>query len=138
MAKKDKRIKGCPNVTCPEFQAKAKYEADDNYCKKCGTPLTFVCAKCFRKIEDVEGQRLCPDCECRKKTKVSDATKKAAVVVKQKAPEALETAIEKVRNASDEDSKAALAKDALNEVDWLPADVKVVEAVLNSYTTFTH
>ena len=31
-----------------------------------------------------------------------------------------------------------LAKDALNEVDWLPADVKVVEAVLNSYTTFTH
>ena len=92
MAKKDKRIKGCPNVTCPEFQAKAKYEADDNYCKKCGTPLTFVCAKCFRKIEDVEGKRLCPDCEGRKKTKVSDATKKAAVVVKQKAPEALETA----------------------------------------------
>ena len=31
-----------------------------------------------------------------------------------------------------------LAKDALNVVDWLPADVKVVEAVLNSYTTFTH
>lgn len=31
-----------------------------------------------------------------------------------------------------------LTKDALNEVDWLPADVKVVEAVLNSYTTFTH
>jgi uncharacterized protein YjgD (DUF1641 family) len=28
MAKKDKRIKGCPNVTCPEFQAKAKYEAE--------------------------------------------------------------------------------------------------------------
>ena len=31
-----------------------------------------------------------------------------------------------------------LTKDALNEVGWLPADVKVVEAVLNSYTTFTH
>ena len=31
-----------------------------------------------------------------------------------------------------------LTKDALNEVDWLPADVKVVEAVLNSYTSFTH
>ena len=92
MAKKDNRIKGCPNVTCADFLSKEKYSAGDNYCRKCGTPLVFVCARCFRKIEDAEGQRLCPDCSGKKKTKVADATKKAAFVVRQKAPEALETA----------------------------------------------
>ncbi len=30
-----------------------------------------------------------------------------------------------------------LSKDELNEVNWLPADIKVVEAILRSYTTFT-
>ena len=31
-----------------------------------------------------------------------------------------------------------LTKDELNQVDWLPADIKVVEAILRGNTTFTH
>lgn len=30
-----------------------------------------------------------------------------------------------------------LTKDELNEVNWLPADIKVVEAILRRHTTFT-
>ena len=103
MAKKDKRIKGCPNVNCPDFKAKKKYGADDHYCKKCGTPLVFVCARCYRPLKDIEGLRICPDCKGKPEKKVTRAAKNAgktvrkkaeqgAFIVKQKAPEALETA----------------------------------------------
>jgi hypothetical protein len=103
MAKKDKRIKGCPNVNCPDFMDKKKYSPDDHYCKKCGTPLVFVCARCYRPIKDIEGLRICPDCKGKPEKKVTRAAKKAGekaikkaeegvFIVKQKAPEALETA----------------------------------------------
>lgn len=103
MAKKDKRIKGCPNVNCPDFMEKKKYSPDDHYCRKCGTPLVFVCARCYRPIKDIEGLRICPDCKGRPEKKVTRAAKKAGekamkkaeegvFIVKQKAPEALETA----------------------------------------------
>ncbi|MBR2707279.1 MAG: hypothetical protein IKE74_08620 [Mogibacterium sp.] len=103
MAKKDRRIKGCPNVNCPDFMEKKKYGTDDHYCRKCGTPLVFVCAKCYRPLKDIEGLRICPDCKGKPEKKVTHAAKKAgktvkkkaeqgAFIVKQKAPEALETA----------------------------------------------
>ena len=103
MAKKDKRIKGCPNVNCQDFMDKKKYSPDDHYCRKCGTPLVFVCARCYRPIKDIEGLRICPDCKGRPEKKVTRAAKKAGekamkkaeegvFIVKQKAPEALETA----------------------------------------------
>jgi len=103
MAKKDKRIKGCPNVNCTDFMEKKKYSPDDHYCRKCGTPLVFVCARCYRPIKDIEGLRICPDCKGRPEKKVTRAAKKAGekamkkaeegvFIVKQKAPEALETA----------------------------------------------
>ena len=103
MAKKDKRIKGCPNVNCPDFMDKKKYSPDDHYCRKCGTPLVFVCARCYRPVKDIEGLRICPDCKGKPEKKVTRAAKKAGekarkkaeegvFIVKQKAPEALETA----------------------------------------------
>ena len=103
MAKKDKRIKGCPNVNCPDFMEKKKYSPDDHYCKKCGTPLVFVCARCYRPVKDIPGLRICPDCKGKPETRVTHAAKKAGkkamkkaeegvFIVKQKAPDALETA----------------------------------------------
>ena len=77
MAKKDKRIKGCPNVNCPDFMEKKKYSPDDHYCRKCGTPLVFVCARCYRPIKDIEGLRICPDCKGKPEKKVTRAAKKA-------------------------------------------------------------
>ena len=39
----DKRVKGCPNESCKAYK-KAKYKAEDRFCKDCGTELIFVCS----------------------------------------------------------------------------------------------
>lgn len=62
--KTDKRIKGCPNPNCEVHRNKAKYQSTDQYCKICGTPLVFVCKRCYAEIPD-EGIdiRMCKRCK---------------------------------------------------------------------------
>ncbi len=61
---KDKRIKGCYNFECKRYRKEYKYEVTDNFCTICGTPLVFVCAECFEKIEDNGPEhKLCMACE---------------------------------------------------------------------------
>ena len=67
ISKKDKRIKGYPNENCPEHLNKKKYKADDNFCKKCGMRLIYVCSICHKEIEDIEGHLLCMNCEAAQK-----------------------------------------------------------------------
>ena len=63
---KDKRIKGCYNLECKRYRKEHKYEVTDNFCTICGTPLVFVCAECFEKIEDQGAEhRLCEVCEAK-------------------------------------------------------------------------
>ena len=39
-------------------------KATEEYCPKCGTRLIYVCAKCFREIEDIDPKhRICSLCE---------------------------------------------------------------------------
>ena len=77
----DKRSKGCPNVNCEQHKKKVKHKADDDFCPKCGTRLIYVCAKCFKEIEDIdEKHRICRGCEAdalEKKEKVKDGALKA-------------------------------------------------------------
>ena len=77
----DKRSKGCPNISCEEYKKKVKHKADDAFCPKCGTRLIFVCAKCFKEIEDLDDKhRVCRGCEAdalEKKEKVKDGAVKA-------------------------------------------------------------
>ena len=77
----DKRSKGCPNISCEENKKKVKHKADDAFCPKCGTRLIYVCAKCFKEIEDIdEKHRICRGCEAdtlEKKEKVKDGAVKA-------------------------------------------------------------
>ena len=61
---KDNRKKGCPNLTCQFNKEKKKQKADMCFCPKCGTPLVYVCAKCFNEIEDLGPEhRICAHCE---------------------------------------------------------------------------
>lgn len=61
---KDKRVKGCPNLTCKRYRKEFKYKPTDNYCTLCGTELVYVCSDCFEKIEDMGPEvKLCKECE---------------------------------------------------------------------------
>ena len=67
MSGKDKRIKGCPEPGCARHNEHYKYKPSDRFCTLCGSQLVFVCAKCFKEIEDTEDQRrYCEDCKPKK------------------------------------------------------------------------
>lgn len=145
MSKKDKRVKGCPNANCPEHINKVKYTADDNYCKKCGKQLIFVCAKCHKEIEDIAGHRLCMDCEAVLKDdggKVAHAAKdagrkvkkkaiKGAVKVKDHAPAAVEKAKEIAKNKKAQKA-AAVVVDVAADAVKNPKAKKVVKNVIKA------
>lgn len=145
MPKKDKRVKGCPNEACPEHTNAKKYAADDNYCKKCGMQLIFVCVKCHKEIEDIAGHRLCMDCEAAQKDdggKVAHAAKNAgrevkkkaingAVKVKDNAPVALEKAKEIAKNKKAQKAVAVVADVAADAVKN-PKAKKVVKGVIKA------
>ena len=82
---KDNRKKGCPNIDCTYNKEKVFQKADINYCPKCGTPLVFVCTKCFCEIEDSGYEhKICAHCEAKADQnidKIKDGLKKAGQVV---------------------------------------------------------
>ena len=68
MAKKDRRIKGCPNIDCDRHNSKYKYKSSDKYCTLCGSELIYVCAECYKEIEDApDMHRYCENCKAEKK-----------------------------------------------------------------------
>ena len=74
----DKRKKGCPNENCERHRNKIMLKATEEYCPKCGTKLIFVCAKCFREIEDIDSNhRICSLCEVERQEKKEAAAEKA-------------------------------------------------------------
>ncbi len=74
----DKRKKGCPNESCERHQKKIMLKATEEYCPKCGTKLIYVCAKCFREIEDIDSKhRICSLCEAEGQEKKDAAAGKA-------------------------------------------------------------
>lgn len=123
MPKKDRRVKGCPNTEC-ERHNKYKYKHSDQFCTLCGSPLIFVCAECFKQIEDApDMHRYCENCKAEKaqdggkvphafkelgrgaKDKagkgaaaIGDAAVKGVELVKEKAPDIKEGAIELALN----------------------------------------
>lgn len=59
------KVKGCINESCTAHAKKYHYKASDEFCSKCGQPLSFVCKSCYTPIE--ESQSLCVLCEAKKK-----------------------------------------------------------------------
>lgn len=78
---KDRRVKGCPNETCPMHKEKKRQSVENDYCPKCGSRLIFVCEKCFAEIEDIDySHKKCKRCEAEaaeKKEKTKDTLKSA-------------------------------------------------------------
>ena len=67
---KDKRVKGCHNLTCRNYRKEVKFKPTDNYCALCGRELVYVCANCFEKIEDMGPEvRLCKECDDKRSAK---------------------------------------------------------------------
>ena len=116
MSNKDKRIKGCPEPDCIRHTEHYKYKPTDMFCTLCGAPLVFVCAKCFEEIGDTEDQRrYCENCRPRQSKdgtgkqkppkekkpkekkepgKGKEAVAKSVAVIKGKAPEIKDKAIQ--------------------------------------------
>lgn len=57
------RVKGCLQSDCSEHIKKVKYRTRDQYCKKCGHKLGYVCKKCFTPIANGSSKRFCIRCE---------------------------------------------------------------------------
>ena len=78
MSGKDKRIKGCPDPGCARHNEHYKYKSDDMFCTLCGSQLVYVCAKCFKEIEDTGDQRrYCEDCKPKKSKDGAESQKTA-------------------------------------------------------------
>ena len=80
---RDTRKKGCYNPCCERNGKKYLYKTTDNYCTICGVPLVFVCAKCFKKIENLgPDHRLCKLCEAAASDKKEALVKQAKKIEK--------------------------------------------------------
>lgn len=45
------KVKGCTNQNCTVFKKKITSKATEEYCSKCGQPLSYVCKKCYKPID---------------------------------------------------------------------------------------
>lgn len=50
------KIKGCINYSCEAYKKKINYEESDAFCKKCGSPLVYVCKDCHMQLPDDSGE----------------------------------------------------------------------------------
>ncbi len=77
-----KAFKGCINLNCEAYK-KVKFKDNDKFCTKCGEPLSYVCANCWKVMAD-NTERYCTICEAlreqKKKDIVDGAIDKAAAV----------------------------------------------------------
>lgn len=57
------KIKGCTNSRCVAHTKKITYKKSEDFCSKCGQPLSFVCKSCYTPIE--KSQKLCVMCQAK-------------------------------------------------------------------------
>ncbi len=76
-----RRVKGCLNENCPEYQ-KTKYKEADEYCVKCGSELGYICKQkgCYKPIPDDKHMAYCPTHEGARKDR-ADRAKDTAVKI---------------------------------------------------------
>ena len=57
------KVKGCTNSRCVAHTKKITYKKSEDFCSKCGQPLSFVCKSCYTPIE--ESQKRCVMCQAK-------------------------------------------------------------------------
>lgn len=70
-----KAFKGCTNLDCKAYK-KIHYKKEDQFCVKCGQPLSFVCAECWKPMEE-DKEKYCISCLAEKEQKKAQAMDKA-------------------------------------------------------------
>ena len=116
-----KAFKGCTNPDCKAYK-KIHYKKADAFCLKCGNQLSFVCAECWKPMEDGKA-KYCISCAAEKeqhRAETWDTVKKvgggAAAAVG-----AVVVAVPKMLKDSDK-----LAKDAKKAADAAAEVIKLV------------
>lgn len=71
-----KAIKGCTNPECKECKKRIHFKEDDEFCSKCGNPLSFVCADCWKAMDN-NSERLCMSCKALRDDKRDKAIENA-------------------------------------------------------------
>lgn len=69
-----KAFKGCINEGCIAHK-KIKYKDSDEFCSKCGNALSYVCAGCWKVMED-NSARYCISCLAEREQKRSQNIEK--------------------------------------------------------------
>ncbi|MDD7390576.1 MAG: hypothetical protein PUG60_13175 [Lachnospiraceae bacterium] len=69
-------VKGCTNSKCVAVKKKITYKETEDFCSKCGGPLTYVCKKCYTPIGKKE--KLCARHQAEKEDKADKVMKTAA------------------------------------------------------------
>ena len=44
-------MKGCTNITCAAYHKRTQFKKTDDFCSKCGQPLSYVCKKCHTPVD---------------------------------------------------------------------------------------
>ena len=73
------KVKGCTNNHCVAHTKKITYKKSEDFCSKCGQPLSFVCKSCYTPIE--ESQKRCVMCQAKvddRNDKIKDGIVKAS------------------------------------------------------------
>lgn len=76
------KIKGCTNSRCVAHTKKITYKKSEDFCSKCGQPLSFVCKSCYTPIE--ESQKRCVMCQAKvddRNDKIKEVAGQAGVAV---------------------------------------------------------
>lgn len=63
-----KAFKGCVNRECKAYKTRVSYKEKFEYCPHCGEKLEYVCANCWKVLEQ-NVQRLCVGCSVEKEEK---------------------------------------------------------------------
>lgn len=46
------KVKGCANDNCIAHKKKVTYKETEEYCSRCGHPLSYVCKKCYTSLDE--------------------------------------------------------------------------------------
>ena len=73
-----KGFKGCIDPDCKAYK-KIRYQKDDEYCTKCGKMLSYVCAECWKPMENGK-ERYCISCTAEKEQRRAEKKEAAKKV----------------------------------------------------------
>ena len=45
-----RKNKGCSNESCQAYKKKRNYKETESFCSICGSPLVYVCKKCYKQL----------------------------------------------------------------------------------------